>query len=84
MIDCKLQLGCLCVVGYLALVYCRERRHAAQRGPSAGAPSSVKFLIFLRCRLDERRQNRYNISYKAKMPHGVSSSFSVERGIYYG
>ena len=46
MSDCKLQLGCLCVVGYLALVYCRERRHAAQRGPSAGAPSSVKFLIF--------------------------------------
>ena len=32
MSDCKLQLGCLCVVGYLALVYCRERRHASQRG----------------------------------------------------
>ena len=32
MSDCKLQLGCLCVVGYLALVYCRERRHAARRG----------------------------------------------------
>ena len=31
MSDCKLQLGCLCVVGYLALVYCRERRHAARR-----------------------------------------------------
>ena len=74
MSDCKLQLGCLCVVGYLALVYCRERRHAAHRGPAAGAPPSAKFLIFLRCRLDEWRQNRYNISYKAKMPRGASSS----------
>ena len=32
MSDCKWQLGCLCVVGYLALVYCRERRHAARPG----------------------------------------------------
>lgn len=46
MIDCKLQLGCLCVVGYLALVYCRERRHAAQRGPSPGDSSAAKLLIF--------------------------------------
>ena len=46
MSDCKLQLGCLCVVGYLALVYCRERRHAAHRGPAAGAPSAAKLLIF--------------------------------------
>ena len=46
MIDCKLQLGCLCVVGYLALVYCRERRHAAQRGPAAGTSSAAKLLIF--------------------------------------
>lgn len=29
---CKLQLGCLCVVCYLALVYCRERRHTRRRG----------------------------------------------------
>ena len=47
MSDCKLQLGCLCVVGYLALVYCRKRRHAAHRGPAAGAPSAAKLLIFL-------------------------------------
>ena len=41
MIDCKLQLGCLCVVGYLALVYCRERRHAPRPGSRRSTLSQI-------------------------------------------
>ena len=41
MSDCKLQLGCLCVVGYLALVYCRERRHAARPGSRRSTLSQI-------------------------------------------